>query len=208
MGYGIISGISDVKYDIKSIKIAKHSYLSLFLISMFMTFQSIGFDPHSTPHQWTPLNKIMTSRLAQEPTKMKLTSEQVDSLIVFLKSFSARDLVQLQKLQKTLPKTTLELLFAIHARGVDKAEAEKMAAYLQLVPKQYQIHRLDTFDENTSHIIGREWHEIDYSGEGMTWEGQKEKYAAHDITNFKTLDNLKKFFPVESQLPYFKEIYF
>ena len=208
MHYLIITGIYYVIHHIKSTKLGAFSYWSLFLILMLMTFQSLGFDPHSTPHQWTPLNKIMTSRLAQEPAKMKLTSEQVDSLIVFLKSFSARDLVQLQKLQKTLPKTTLELLFAIHARGVDKAEAEKMAAYLQLVPKQYQIHRLDTFDENTSHIIGREWHEIDYSGEGMTWEGQKEKYAAHDITNFKTLDNLKKFFPVESQLPYFKEIYF
>ncbi len=100
-----------------------------------------------------------------------------------------------------------ELLFAIQARGLDKQEAEKIAAYLQHVPKEYHIHKVAKFDENTSHIIGREWHEIDYSGEGMTWEGQKAKYKSYGITNFKSVTNLKKFFPVESQLAYFKQVY-
>ena len=36
-------------------------------------------------------------------------------------------------------------------------------------------------------IIGREWHEIDYSGESMTWQKQKIKYAPYGISNFKTL---------------------
>jgi len=41
----------------------------------------------------------------------------------------------------------------------------------------------------------------------MTWQSQKKKYAPYGITNFKSLDNLEKFFPIESKLPYFARIY-
>ena len=37
-------------------------------------------------------------------------------------------------------------------------------------------------------------------------EKQQLKYKPYGITNFKTLDNLTKFFPVEAELPYFKKI--
>jgi len=110
-------------------------------------------------------------------------------------------------LKKIMPKTTTELLMATYNRGVSTNEAEKMAAYLIDQVKYFHFKNLSAFDNNTSHIIGREWHEIDYSGENMTWQDQKKKYAAYGITNFKLLENLKKYIPVESKLPYFNKIY-
>ncbi|MCC8461964.1 MAG: hypothetical protein LN546_02045 [Rickettsia endosymbiont of Ecitomorpha arachnoides] len=106
-----------------------------------------------------------------------------------------------------MPKTTLELLIAINERGLDIKEADLMAKYLQGLIASYNFQNIAAFDENTSHIIGRDWHEIDYSGEGMTWQGQKAKYARYDIIDFKSVDRLKKFFTVESKLPYFTKIY-
>jgi hypothetical protein len=189
------------KQNLKSI------YLIFVAVLMLVQFECIGLETESMPRQWTALNKILVERLNQATSKMKLNTEQVDALVHYLKTLSAYDLIHLQKLQKILPKTTLELLFAIQSRGLEKHEAEKIAIYLQQVPKEYHIQKIAAFDENTSHIIGREWQEIDYSGEGMTWQGQKEKYKDYGITDFKTLDNLKKFFPVESQLPYFSQSY-
>jgi hypothetical protein len=98
-------------------------------------------------------------------------------------------------------------LRAVAFRDVDIKDAEEIAKYLKTMVVNFNFQNIGAFDENTSHIIGRNWHEIDYSGEGMTWEKQKEKYKKHDITNFKTIENIKLFFPVESKLPYFKKIY-
>ena len=53
--------------------------------------------------------------------------------------------------------------------------------YLQELIEYYNFQNVAAFDENTSHIIGRQWHEIDYSGEGMTWQGQKAKYARYGV---------------------------
>ncbi|MEM8562481.1 MAG: hypothetical protein AAGF57_09625, partial [Pseudomonadota bacterium] len=91
--------------------------------------------------------------------------------------------------------------------GLRLDEAERMANYLDGVPATYAINNTAYFDENTSHIIGREWHEIDYTGEGMDWQQQKQKYAPYGITHFKSLDNLQRFFPIESTLPYFRPAY-
>ncbi|MEY4463852.1 MAG: hypothetical protein RLZZ81_823 [Pseudomonadota bacterium] len=82
-----------------------------------------------------------------------------------------------------------------------------MAKYLQEFIKSYNFQNVAAFENNTSHIIGRQWHEIDYFGEGMTWQGQKAKYAPYGIVGFKSVDCLKKFFQVESKLPYFAKIY-
>lgn len=156
---------------------------------------------------WTPVETVMAQRQAQTELKMKLTDEKVAAMLEFLEATEGDEFKALQNLQQTLPKTTLELLFAVNERGVSKIEAEKMAEYLQAVPKAYHINNVAAFDENTSHIIGREWHEIDYSGEGMTWQKQKAKYAPYGITDFKSTANLQKFFPVESRLPYFRKVY-
>lgn len=158
------------------------------------------------PAAWDPLKPILMSRVSQNNLKMKLKPELVEGFSVFLKKLKS-PAPQLMLLQNVLPKTTVELLMSVYSRKVRLEEAEKMAAYLQALVNNFQFQNPKAFDENTSHIIGRDWNEIDYSGEGMTWQKQKAFYQPYGIINFKSLEYLKKFFLVESKLPYFKKIY-
>lgn len=155
---------------------------------------------------WIEFYSILCNRMSGTKNKMKLSKPQVQDFMAFLSALQTPT-PELSKLKNSLPKTTLELLRAVASRGLALNEAERMAKYLEGVPISYGINNIAYFDENTSHIIGREWHEIDYIGEGMTWQGQKQKYAPYRITDFKSLDNLERFFPVESTLPYFRQAY-
>ena len=96
---------------------------------------------------------------------------------------------------------------AVYVRGLDLNEAEKMATYLYNLFFKFKFENPGAFDENTSHIIGREWYEINYSGENMTWQNQREKYLPYGVLNFKSVEYLTKFFFIESNLPYFIKIY-
>ena len=170
-----------------------------------MSFTSYADTIH-LPDQWSGLSKVLDSRLHQSKPKMKLDQSDITSLTQFLDhlTISTPNLMQLQKL---LPKTTIELLRSVADRGVEMDEVEKMAAYLEKIVVGFGFENTVAFDENTSHIIGREWSEIDYTGEGMTWEGQRGKYLPYGIVSFRSLDCLEKFFVVESKLPYFRRIY-
>jgi len=160
----------------------------------------------SIPSEWMPLYPILIARVEQTNPKMKLNSEEASSFIEFLKTLKSPP-SELIVLEKELPKTTLELLMAVHKRGLQLEEARKMASYLSKILKKFEFQNIKPFDENTSHIIGREWSEIDYSGENMTWQTQRKRYLPYGITDFKSEENLVKFFQVESRLPYFKKIY-
>lgn len=155
--------------------------------------------------QWQKLCCVLSARVAQKQPKMKLEESDVVEFESFLGAIP--NVPYLNDLQTVLPKTTVELLMAIHTRALSSAEAEQMAAYLKRVTEAFKFKNVAAFDENTSHIIGREWHEIDYSGEGMTWKKQKAFYAPYGIDHFKSLECLRKFFPVESRMPYFRKIY-
>ena len=162
----------------------------------------------SLPKQWSALQPIMNVRVNQKKAKMKLNKAQSLALSNFL-SLLSTPTPRLLHLQTILPKTTLELLRSVESRGVSLNEAEKMAEYLDKLIKEFKFRNIAAFDENTSHIIGREWSEIDYSGEHMTWQKQKQKqkYKPYGVENFKSEKNLIKFFAVESRLPYFNKIY-
>lgn len=179
--------------------------------SLIVLFSNIAIANNETinmlvPSDWSKFGSILQARYTQLQPKMKLSKVQLDSFISFLANLK-QPTPELLKLQDILPKTTLELMRAIELRGVTVSAAEQMALYLQTVPAKFGIKNIAAFDENTSHIIGREWSEIDYGGEGMTWQKQQLKYKPYNITNFKTLDNLTRFFPVESELPYFRKVY-
>ena len=113
----------------------------------------------------------------------------------------------LKGLEKEAPKTTVALLDSIHSCNLPREEAEKMAVYLLEIIQFFQFENIAAFDRNTSHIIGREWREIDYTGEGMTWQSQQKKYQPYGVFNFKSSKCLQAFFPIESKLPYFIKIY-
>lgn len=177
---------------------------NFFLYNLF--FLCIGINAVSLPDQWNPLTPIINARLNQKETKMKLNQHDVDDIEILLCKVS--DTVpNLLALQCQLPKTTLELVRAVAQRNVTTNDAESMAEYLQYIVESFKFENIQSFDENTSHIIGREWYEIDYSGENMTWQEQELRYTRYGIQNFKSAAMLKKFFPVESECPYFKKIY-
>ena len=159
------------------------------------------------PGNWSALAPILTARVTQKHPKMKLTLNEANQFSNFLQQSLSHNIPLLRGLQWQLPKTTVELLRAVSERGVAFSEAEKMAGYLLQLLQQQQFQNPKAFDENTSHIIGREWHEIDYSGEGMTWQKQRLKYLPYGVQDFKSLVCLENFFVVESKLPYFKKIY-
>ncbi len=175
----------------------------LLLITVAFVQQAYARECH-LPESYKNLCGILEQRLNQNTPKMKLTEAEVVALEQFL---TTKTFVNIHHLQWLLPKTTIELLMAIRFRDLPSDEAESIAHYLKTLVESCQFQNIKAFDNNTSHIIGREWYEIDYSGEGMTWEKQKAHYTPYGITNFKTLENVKKFFPVESKSPYFKKIY-
>jgi len=174
----------------------------LLFFSLFTSSQSIAI----VPRNWSPLTPVLLSRYEQQDPKMKLSEAQVNATIRYLTELQTPT-PELSNLQHTLPKTTLELLRSVQSRGVDLAEAEKMAKYMQGLLAKFQFRYVNKFDENTSHIIGRDWPEIDYSGEGMTWEKQRLKYMPYGIEDFKSAEQLARFFPVEAKLPYFNTVY-
>ncbi len=181
--------------------------LLLILIAVFITQKTYISTPNITvPIAWSKLQPILIARATQNKPKRKLSQDHVKAFVTYLNHLNTPT-PQLKELQMTLPKTTLELLMAVYQRGVPLAEAEKMAAYLKQLTEKDQFQNIHAFDENTSHIIGREWHEIDYSGEHMTWQKQRLKYLPYGVIDFKTKEHLIDFFQVESQLPYFKRIY-
>lgn len=180
--------------------------ITLFLIgSLSLSNQASARECH-LPQKWGKLCHVLQNRVCQTSLKMKLQEQDAKKLEEFLNT-THQEFPQLVSLQQLLPKTATELLLSICQRGVPKDETESIAAYLQEFVHDYQFQNVAAFDNNTSHIIGREWHEIDYTGEGMTWQKQKKHYVPYGVDNFKSLACLRKFFAVESKLPYFKKIY-
>jgi hypothetical protein len=114
---------------------------------------------------------------------------------------------QARALLAVMPKATVELVRSVRERGVDRAEAERMAEYLVRLRQTLDFENPAPFDENCSHVIGREWHEIDYRDEGMTWQNQKRVYAHYGVAHFRDVENLERFFRVESKVPYFQKLY-
>jgi hypothetical protein len=183
----------------------------IFCLSSGLCFQPLAFAVENLdidlPNEWSELTPLLKARVSQQRAKMKISKKRALSFNEFLESLDKEKTKQLLKLKNELPKTTLELLMAVHERGLSLKEANRMAEYLSSLVNKFSFQTPKPFDENTSHIIGREWHEIDYSGENLTWQKQKAHYLPYGIKDFKSKENLEKFFRVESKLPYFRKIY-
>ena len=109
---------------------------------------------------------------------MKLEDQESRKFIEYLRILNAYSF-NLLWLQNILPKTTLEILILIYKSEMLNIEAEKTAVVLGGLVVNFNFGNINAFDKNTSHIIGKEWHEIDYPDENMTWEKQKQKYMQH-----------------------------
>lgn len=183
----------------------KKYYAILFIVFISFSKVALAFDCKLNG-TWQKLCPILEKRINQKQTKMKLKEYEAIQFQDYVLA-NNKSLSNIHNLIDTMPKTTIELIMGIIFRQTDCFEAEKIAIYLNDLIVYFQFKNPAAFDENTSHIIAKNWNQIDYSGESMTWQGQKAKYAKYGITDFKTIDNIKKFFPIESKLPYFKRIY-
>ena len=197
--------LKETKY---SIKVLIFTFALLFTTICF-NFNAYSYSANSkyqVPGKWKELSSVLESRVGQSGRKMKLTQSAATEFVQYLFDIDV-ELSNLIELQKILPKTTVELIMSTKLRGVSLEEAERMALYLRNITLIYHFKNPQAFDENTSHIIGRDWHEIDYSGEPMTWQKQKDKYTPIGVKNFKTLESLKNFIPYELNLPYSRKLY-
>ncbi|HEY2406764.1 MAG TPA: hypothetical protein VGI10_12215 [Polyangiaceae bacterium] len=151
------------------------------------------------------LADILAARVVQTRRKMKLTEDEA-------RRVSQELLDELPTLSETrmlplMPKTTIELVRSSRERGVSREEAERMATFLLDVRMALDMDNPAAFDENCSHVVGREWQDIDYRDEGMQWEKQRSIYVPKGVLHFKDVANLRQFFRVESQAPYFQKVY-
>jgi hypothetical protein len=150
--------------------------------------------------------QIIEARVKQQRRKMKLEETEGAKLAKALLRLIP-GMTECRKLLPLMPKTTIEIVRSVDERAVNVVDSEKMASYLYSLYEALAMENPTPFDENCSHVVGREWHEIDYRGEGMTWENQKRIYFPKGVLHFKDVDNLRRFFSIESKAPYFQKLY-
>jgi len=155
---------------------------------------------------WPGLADILAQRVAQSRRKMKLSEEEAARACVELIE-ELPTMPDARQLLESMPKATIELVRSVRERGVAKRDAESMAEYLLQARTSLAMDNPGPFDENCSHVIGREWADIDYRDEGMTWQRQQAIYAPKGVSHFKDVANLQRFFRIESQAPYFRKLY-
>lgn len=155
---------------------------------------------------WPTLADILAVRVSQTRRKMKLTEEEAARAAVALVD-ELPAMPHARQLLEPMPKATIELVRSVRERGVARAEAEQMAEYLLQARTALDMDNPSPFDENCSHVVGREWQDIDYRDEGMTWQKQQAIYAPKGVPDFKNTANLRQFFRIESKAPYFQKLY-
>jgi hypothetical protein len=155
---------------------------------------------------FTALNSIIARRVTQDNPKMKLTPEEGRLAESYLHA-DLPAMPQALALSERMPKTAIELVRAVHERGVTREDAEGMAAYLIRMLDSMGMSKIDTFDECCSHVLGRRWSQIDYSGESLDSQRQERLYTSRGVPDLLTAENVRKYFAVESKMPYFKRIF-
>lgn len=152
-----------------------------------------------------PLADVIATRVAQTTPKMRLTREQgavaANATLAILESPGVRELMAV------MPRSTVELARAVAERGVPLDELERIAAYLVRVVNAIQPERLATFDDNHSHVTGRDWSQIDYRGESMTWQGQRDAWAPKGVESFKRAAFIHAYFVGAEKLAHWAKVY-
>jgi hypothetical protein len=161
-----------------------------------VTLRSRGFDVAAD---------VIARRVAQRQPKMRLTGAEALSAALALLAIADHESVR--ALHAAMPRTTVELARAVRERDLALDEAEDIARYLARVVEALSFERLDAFDENHSHVTGRAWHEIDYTGERMTWQGQRDYWEPRGVTSFTRAAHIHAYFVGAEQLPHWKRVY-
>lgn len=154
---------------------------------------------------WHGPADAIARRMAQRRPKMRLTAAQGHTAAHATLALVER--APFAALQLVMPRSTVELARAVAERDVPLADAEAIAAYLVQLADAVDFKRLATFDDNHSHVTGREWHEIDYTGEGMTWQGQQAYWAPRGVTSFKRAAFVHAYMVGAERLEHWKRVY-
>lgn len=152
---------------------------------------------------------VIRSRVEQEEPKYNLTKKQAKKTANYcIEELSAKvQMPNTRKLLDILPRTTIELVRSVRERDVPRSEAEKISDFLIALNQALKFERRNAFDTSHSHVIGREWHQIDYSGEPMTWQQQKADWQPRGVKNFKRLEFLECYFRHVTKMKFFKNVY-
>jgi hypothetical protein len=148
---------------------------------------------------------VIERRTAQRERKMQLSSDE--ALVAATSLLELADRESFRMLVTVMPRSTVELARAVRERGVSVEEADAIAHYLARVASTLAFERLHVFDENHSHVTGREWHEIDYSGENMTWQGQRDYWTPRGVQSFERAAYIHAYFVGAERLPHWKRAY-
>jgi hypothetical protein len=149
---------------------------------------------------------VLQRRVAQRSAKMKLSGAEATAAAGAILR-RVESIPSARALHQEMPRSFVELIRAVEERGLDESEAEAMAAYLVRFTRVLRFGNLAQFDVNHSHVIGRAWHEIDYTGEGTTWQRRRAEWSRHGVGDFRTAVHLHRYFTAEERLPYFRRIY-
>ncbi|MBU0527647.1 hypothetical protein KKE92_04145 [Candidatus Micrarchaeota archaeon] len=150
--------------------------------------------------------EILDARVKQRRPKMKLTKVQATKIAgYFLTDLPHMPSAKL--LYQKMPMSTVELIRATHERGVSKQDAEEISDYLVRFVKSMKFGNLKQLDSNHSHIIGREWEEIDYTGEGANPQRRKAAGERRGIINFKKAIYIHRYFETMHKAAYFRRLY-
>lgn len=149
---------------------------------------------------------IIEERVGQSQPKMKLSPTAGAAAVRHLRTHLDRS-ADLRHLHGSMPHSTVELVRAIEERDVPAEEADRIARYLAHLVEALDFAKLRRFDINHSHVTGREWHEIDYTGESMTWQGQKRYWSKKGVASFKRADYIHAYMMHAYRLPHFARAY-
>ncbi|HLU67513.1 MAG TPA: hypothetical protein VKZ63_14625 [Kofleriaceae bacterium] len=149
---------------------------------------------------------VLQRRVRQRSPKMKLAPAEAAAIARALLR-RLPEMPEARALERLMPRSTVELVRAVEERGLPGAEAERMARYLRGMVRALRPGNLAQLDANHSHVIGRRWHEIDYTGEGTTWQERRAEWSRHGVGDFRSAVHLHRYFTAEESLPYFRRIY-
>jgi hypothetical protein len=148
---------------------------------------------------------VIERRMTQREPKMKLTAAEGEAAAAAVLALA--DSEPFRALDQVMPRSAVELARAVRERGVSAAAAEAIATYLVRFTGALRFRRLAVFDDNHSHVIGRDWHQIDYGGEGMTWQGQRDYWAPRGVADFKDVDHIRAYFAAASKMEHWERVY-
>jgi hypothetical protein len=148
----------------------------------------------------------ISRRVRQRRPKMKLGRAEACAAVTALRRLAAAS-PTMRALHDVMPRSLIELARAVAERGVGRREAKAMAAYLVGLVQTLRPGNLAQLDENHSHVIGRDWPEIDYGGEGTSWRARRAYWRRYGVKDFKRAEHLQRYFLHAQILPYFRRIY-